>query len=58
MLLTVHDELVFETPPDELHDLAALARRAMINALPLNVPVEVDVSAGPNWLDVEEVKLG
>lgn len=56
MLLTVHDELVFEVPPRELTDLAALVRREMVSALPLDVPVEVDVAAGPNWLDVEEIR--
>jgi DNA polymerase-1 len=55
MLLTVHDELVFEAPPDEVPALAALARREMTKALPLDVPLTVDVAAGPNWLDGEEL---
>lgn len=55
LLLTVHDELVLEVPPDEVTAVAAMARREMIAALQLEVPVEVDVAAGPNWLDVEEV---
>jgi DNA polymerase-1 len=57
MLLTVHDELVFEAPPDEVQTLAKLACEEMIAALPLEVPVEVDVSAGANWLDVERIKV-
>jgi DNA polymerase-1 len=56
MLLQIHDELVFESPPDELHGLAALVRDEMTAALPLSVPLKVDLSAGPNWLDVTEIK--
>jgi DNA polymerase I len=55
MLLSVHDELVFEAPPDEVQAVAALVREEMIGAMRLEVPLEVDVSAGPNWLEVEEV---
>jgi DNA polymerase-1 len=55
MLLTVHDELVFEAPPTEVKRLAAMVREAMSGAMKLSVPLAVDVAAGPNWLDVEEV---
>ena len=55
MLLTVHDELVFEAPPQELKALAALAREEMTGAMTFSVPLKVDVAAGPNWLDVEDV---
>jgi len=55
MLLTVHDELVFECPPSEIHALAAAVREDMNSALTLTVPLKVDVAAGPNWLDVQEV---
>ncbi|HEY1375166.1 MAG TPA: DNA polymerase I, partial [Gemmataceae bacterium] len=55
MLLTVHDELVFEAPPKEVPPLAAMVREAMTGAMKLAVPLAVDVAAGPNWLDVEEV---
>jgi len=55
MLLTVHDELVFESPPNEVEAVAALARREMTQALPLDVPLTVDIEAGPNWLQGEEV---
>jgi DNA polymerase-1 len=56
MLLTVHDELVFEAPPKEIKKLAAMVRDAMSEAMKLTVPLAVDVSAGPNWLDVTDVK--
>lgn len=55
MLLTVHDELVFEVPPEELKDVARLVREEMIGAMKLDVPLKVDVSAGKNWLETEEV---
>ncbi len=55
MLLTVHDELVFEAPPREVAAVARIAREEMTGALRLNVPLKVDVAAGPNWLDVEDV---
>jgi DNA polymerase-1 len=59
MLLTVHDELVFEAPPDEIVALAALVEEEMTRpvekALRLEVPLRVDLAMGPNWLDVQEV---
>jgi DNA polymerase-1 len=55
MLLQIHDELVFEVPPDELDRAAALVRQEMTGALAsqLQVPLEVDLAVGPNWLDVK-----
>ncbi|MFL5341891.1 MAG: DNA polymerase I [Gemmataceae bacterium] len=55
MLLTVHDELVFEVPPAELPAVSALVRHEMVGAMTLDVPLKVDVAAGPNWLDVQDV---
>jgi len=49
MLLQVHDELLFESPPDEVETIAALAREIMEAALPLAVPVVVDVKTGGDW---------
>lgn len=57
MLLQIHDELVFEVPPKELEDVARLVNEEMTRALPLDVPIKVDVASGPNWLDVEEMKV-
>ena len=48
MLLTVHDELVFELHPDE-RDLIEPIRHVMETALPLDVPVEVDAKIGSDW---------
>jgi DNA polymerase-1 len=55
LLLQIHDELVLESPPDELHSVATLVREEMTAALKLDVPLEVDVAAGENWLDVKEL---
>ncbi len=49
MLLQIHDELLFEAPPGELKRLEALAREEMAAALPLDVPIVVDVGTGANW---------
>ncbi|MGH7169807.1 MAG: DNA polymerase, partial [Gemmataceae bacterium] len=60
MLLQIHDELVFETPPEELPALAELVREEMTTpvekTLGLQVPLRVDLACGPNWLDVTERK--
>lgn len=55
MLLQIHDELVFETDPKDLARLAELVKEEMLTALELKVPLGVDVSAGPNWLELEGV---
>jgi DNA polymerase I len=49
LLLSVHDELLFETPRDEVDALAALVRETMEGALPLSVPLIVDVKVGDDW---------
>ena len=48
----MHDELLFEAPPDEVAAVEALAREIMAAALPLEVPVVVDVKAGADWAEV------
>jgi DNA polymerase-1 len=53
MLLQVHDELVFEAPPEELEPLGELVRRQMENVVPLRVPLVVDIGTGPNWLEAK-----
>jgi DNA polymerase-1 len=51
MLLQVHDELVFEVPEAEVNRLRELVISQMKNALPLSVPIEVEVGVGKNWLE-------
>ena len=49
MILTVHDELVFEAPEGDATEVAALVQSVMEAAFPLNVPLTVDVGVGTNW---------
>ena len=58
MLLQIHDELVFEAPDEEIAPLSALVRKAMIGAIAFDVPIQVEIAAGPNWLDVAELPEG
>jgi DNA polymerase-1 len=51
MILQVHDELVFEVADDERDVMATIAREEMANALPLEVPIEIEIGFGDNWLD-------
>ncbi|HLJ23845.1 MAG TPA: DNA polymerase I, partial [Candidatus Acidoferrales bacterium] len=53
MILQVHDELLFETPHEELDRLSKLVKKAMENVQKLAVPLVVDVKAGPNWRDMK-----
>ncbi|MCA9112577.1 MAG: hypothetical protein KDA52_21670, partial [Planctomycetaceae bacterium] len=53
MLLQIHDELVFECPSHSISELVTLAKTEMETALPLDVPIVVDVSVGRNWLETE-----
>ncbi len=53
MILQVHDELVFEVPEGDLEGIAGLVREVMANVRPLDVPLVVDLKAGPNWLDMK-----
>jgi DNA polymerase-1 len=53
MILTVHDELLFEAPQDEADRAAALVRDRMENAVALDVPLTVDVGIGENWKDAK-----
>lgn len=62
LLLQIHDELVLEMPPEELHRVAGLIQYEMTapvaERLRLRVPLQVDVAAGPNWLDTEALTPG
>ncbi len=53
MLIQVHDELVFEVPEDAADEEARVIAEEMSGAIPLKVPVKVDVAWGANWLDVD-----
>ncbi|MES2709805.1 MAG: DNA polymerase I [Verrucomicrobiota bacterium] len=49
MLLQVHDELVFEMPESERETMRALLPQIMRDALPLSVPIVVEIGEGPDW---------
>ena len=53
MLLQVHDELVFEAPPEEVDQLKALVKAEMEGVERLEVPLVVDVGVGANWRDAK-----
>ncbi|MFU2013917.1 DNA polymerase I [Peribacillus butanolivorans] len=53
MLLQVHDELIFETPPEELEILKKIVPEEMENAIELNVPLKVDYAYGATWFDAK-----
>jgi DNA polymerase-1 len=53
LLLQVHDELVLESPPDEVKSVGALVREEMENAATLSVPLVVDLGEGANWMEAK-----
>jgi DNA polymerase-1 len=53
MILQVHDELLFEAPPEEFDSLRPLVRDAMEKVHQLLVPLVVDLKSGPNWRDMK-----
>lgn len=50
MILQVHDELVLDCPIEELDQVRTIVEQAMLNALPLSIPIEVGIDVGPDWL--------
>jgi len=51
MVLQIHDELVFDTPREEVERVKEIVRREMTGALDFGVPLEVGIGVGDNWLD-------
>jgi len=49
MLLSVHDELIFEVPPDELTIVKKLVKEIMEGVWDLKVPLKVNIACGENW---------
>lgn len=52
MVLTVHDELVFEVPVEIAHEFANLTKATMEEVITLDAPLVADVGIGPNWNDI------
>ncbi|MDQ4095308.1 MAG: DNA polymerase I, partial [Actinomycetota bacterium] len=53
MILTVHDELVFEVPDEELDAASELVRREMTSVAEMKVPLDVDLSSGRTWAEAK-----
>ena len=53
MILTVHDELVFEAPEAERDHAEAVVREEMEGAYPMRVPIKVDLGVGMNWKEAK-----
>ena len=53
MILTVHDELVFEVKADIVDDVTKKIVEVMENVVKLDVPLTVDVGVGPNWAEAK-----
>lgn len=51
MLIQVHDELIFDVPRTAVNTEADFIRHQMCSALPLSVPIKVDLAWGNNWLE-------
>ncbi|MCY3022471.1 MAG: DNA polymerase I [Planctomycetota bacterium] len=54
MILQIHDELLFECPPHEVEALSGLVKERMEGALPLRVPLVVDLGVGSDWLSAKD----
>jgi DNA polymerase-1 len=53
MILTVHDELLFEAPEDEAEAAVEVVRDRMEHAVELSVPLTVDAGIGKNWYEAK-----
>jgi DNA polymerase-1 len=53
LILTIHDELLFEGPPDEAEAASELIEREMVGVWEFEPPLAVDVGVGENWLEAK-----
>ena len=51
MILTVHDEIVFDLVKTEQEAVLPVIEKAMLNTLPMRVPMVVEMGIGQNWLE-------
>ena len=52
-ILQIHDELLFEGPPEEAEQATEIVAREMVGAAEMDPPLAVDAGVGPNWLDAK-----
>ncbi len=57
MLLQIHDELLFEVEKDNMKEAAQKIKEIMEGVLESDVPIRVELSAGPNWAELEKLDL-
>ena len=55
MLLSVHDEIIFEYPEEEENKLVEIVYKEMKNAVKLEVPLEISIKNGINWGEMEDI---
>jgi DNA polymerase-1 len=53
IILTVHDELVLESPESELDAAREIVKHEMENVYPMRVPLRVDIGVGENWKEAK-----
>ena len=53
LVMSIHDELLFEAPEEEVTPASELVREQMVGAYPLDPPLAVDVGVGRNWLEAK-----
>jgi DNA polymerase I len=51
MVLQVHDELLFDIVPEELEAVKEVVHNKMKKAIPMTIPIEIEIGTGKNWLD-------
>jgi len=51
MIMQVHDELVFDVPNHEINEFKAIIENRMKNAIEMQVPIEIEIGEGRNWLE-------
>ena len=57
MILQIHDELLFEVSSPVLEEAAEKIKNIMEGVLESDVPIKVELSAGPNWAELEKLDL-
>lgn len=53
LILQIHDELIFEVPHEEVHEMQILVKNEMEGIVQLKVPLKVDMAVGATWYDLK-----
>ena len=57
MILQVHDELVFETPDNEVDKIYPIIKETMEQTFKLDVPIVIESKIGQNWGQMKPLEL-